>query len=180
MNLDRYVSNLQEQLASTAASGGDEARALAQQLSYSLDAATRLVLFEALSDAAGEITREIAPGSVEVRLRGREPEFAVSAPTPTDFIERSIDPDPPTTDVPVDRDPGSDPGTDLRDDTSTSRTTLRLPDLLKARVEKAAAQDGLSLNTWLVRAIADSLEPKSRRAAHRETKASNAFTGWAR
>ena len=36
------------------------------------------MLLEALSDAAGEITRELAPGSVEVRLRGRDPEFVVT------------------------------------------------------------------------------------------------------
>jgi predicted HicB family RNase H-like nuclease len=66
------------------------------------------------------------------------------------------------------------------DDTVTSRTTLRLPDRLKSRVEQAASEDGLSVNSWLVRAIAAALEPKSRRAAKRETRDGDSFTGWAR
>ena len=40
------------------------------------------MLLDALSSAADEITRELAPGSVEVRLRGREPQFAVTPPHP--------------------------------------------------------------------------------------------------
>lgn len=170
MDLDHYVAELRQQLASAAASGSDDTRALAEQLSLSLDAATRLVLLEALSDAASEITREIAPSSVEVRLRGRNPEFAVTVGIQPAFVDRSNEAD-------VSPEPPIEPETDARDDASTSRTTLRLPDQLKARVEKAAARDGLSLNTWLVRAIADALEPKSRKAVSRS---SNSFTGWAR
>jgi hypothetical protein len=179
MDLDRYVADLRQQLASAAASGGDETRALAEQLSFSLDAAARLVLLEALSDAAGEITREIAPGSVEVRLRGRDPEFAVSVAANPVFIDRASETE---SETETESEPAApdDADADLKDDTSTSRTTLRLPDQLKTRVERAAAQDGLSLNTWLVRAIAGALEPKSRRASHRETRTNNTFTGWAR
>ncbi|WP_188678919.1 toxin-antitoxin system HicB family antitoxin [Subtercola lobariae] len=184
MNLDGYVAELRTQLASASASGGDETRALAEQLSFSLDAATRLVLLEALSEAAGEITRDLAPGSVELRLRGRDPEFAVSVPSAPSFVEHSAESERLAV---VDSVCGSEPAVakastelEAKDDASTSRTTLRLPDQLKARVEKAAAQDGLSLNTWLVRAIGDALEPKARRGAGRESRSSNAFTGWAR
>ena len=66
------------------------------------------------------------------------------------------------------------------DDTVTSRTTLRLPDRLKARVEQAAAEEGVSVNSWFVRAIAAALEPNSHRAPRRETKQGDSFTGWAR
>jgi len=160
MDLERYVTDLRRQLAAVAETGGDEARGLAERLATSLDAAARLVLLEALSEAAGEITREIAPGSVELRLRGRDPEFAVTrAPEPA-FAE--------VADAP--------PAPEATDDASTSRTTLRLPDQLKARVERAAAEDGLSLNTWLVRAIAAGLEPKTRRSV----RAGDSYTGWVR
>ena len=160
MDLERYVTDLRRQLAAVAETGGDEARGLAERLATSLDASARLVLLEALSEAAGEITREIAPGSVEVRLRGRDPEFAVTrAPEPA-FAEVA----------------DAAPAPDITDDASTSRTTLRLPDQLKGRVEKAAAEDGLSLNTWLVRAIAAGLEPKTRRSV----RAGDSYTGWVR
>ena len=66
------------------------------------------------------------------------------------------------------------------DDVSTSRTTLRLPDALKARVDEAAAADGLSVNTWLVRAVAAALQPKQRRSAQRTLRTGDSFAGWAR
>ena len=47
------------------------------------EAAVRLMLLEALSAAADEITREIAPATVDLRLRGGEPEFVVT-PVPAD------------------------------------------------------------------------------------------------
>src|SRR3954447_9205616 len=83
MNLDHYVEEVRRHLAVAAAAGGEEARALADRLSATLDATLRLTLLEALGAAAAEITRELAPGSVELRLRGREPEFVV-APTPAE------------------------------------------------------------------------------------------------
>jgi predicted transcriptional regulator len=66
------------------------------------------------------------------------------------------------------------------DDASTSRTTLRLPDALKARVDEAATADGLSVNTWLVRAVAAALQPKQRRSAQRTLRTGDNFAGWAR
>ena len=66
------------------------------------------------------------------------------------------------------------------DDASTSRTTLRLPDAIKARVDEAAAADGLSVNAWLVRAIAAGLEPRQRRAAQKTRRTGDSFAGWAR
>jgi hypothetical protein len=171
MELDRYVADLRGQLAAAAETGGEDVRATAERLSVALDAAARLALLEALSDAASEITRELAPGTVDVRLRGRDPEFVVSRPAGTEFTESA----PPSDLVAA----GTLTG-DVTDDTATSRTTLRLPDQLKARVDKAAAEDGLSVNSWLVRAIAAGLEPKNRRTARRESRSGDSFTGWVR
>ena len=165
MELDRYVADLRGQLAAAAESGGEDVRAVAERLGAALDAAARLMLLEALSDAASEITRELAPGAVDVRLRGRDPELVVSRPTGTEFAEAAPAPDLTAAGA-------------VTDDTATSRTTLRLPDQLKARVDKAAAEDGLSVNSWLVRAIAAGLEPKNRRTARRESRSGDSFTGW--
>jgi len=159
MELQQYVTDLQRQLADAAENGTDETRAVAERLAAGLDAATRLVLLDALSAAVGEITRELAPASVDLRLRGREVEFVVSQQSAESEVEL------PTVDL---------------DDTSSSRTTLRLPDALKARVDDAAAADGLSVNTWLVRAIAAALQPKQRRSAQRAIKTGDNFAGWAR
>jgi predicted transcriptional regulator len=162
MELGEYVSDLQRQLVDAAENGTEETRAVAERLAAGLDAATRLVLLDVLSAAVGEITRDLAPGSVDMRLRGREVEFVVTQPNP----EPDNDERPAAT-------------ADL-DDASTSRTTLRLPDALKARVDEAAAADGLSVNTWLVRAVAAGLQPKQRRSAQRTLRTGDNFAGWAR
>jgi len=162
MELGAYVNDLQRQLVDAAENGAEDTRAVAERLAAGLDAAARLVLLDVLSAAVGEITRDLAPGSVDLRLRGREIEFVVTAP--------NAEPD---------NDERADPSVDL-DDSNTSRTTLRLPDALKARVDEAAAADGLSVNTWLVRATAAALQPKQRRAVQRTLRTGDNFAGWAR
>jgi len=162
MNLSPYVDDLQRQLALAAESGAEDTQVVAQRLTAALEAAARVVLLDALSTAAGEITRDLAPGSVDLRLRGREVEFVVTQPhSEGESDERAAAP------------------LDL-DDVSTSRTTLRLPDALKVRVDEAAAADGVSVNTWLVRAVAAALQPKQRRTASRALRSGDNFAGWAR
>ena len=77
MDLSSYVDTLRHELAVAARSAGPEAETLAERLTAPLESATRLVLQEAVSDAAQEISRDLAPGSVDVRLRGRELGFVV-------------------------------------------------------------------------------------------------------
>ncbi|MHA7270128.1 histidine kinase [Arthrobacter sp. HLT1-20] len=162
MELGHYVNELQRQLLDAADHGSAETRAAAERLAAGLDAATRLVLLDALSAAVGEITRDMAPGSVDLRLRGRDVEFVVSAPSAESEDDE-------TAAAPVDL-----------EDASTSRTTLRLPDALKVRVDEAAAADGTSVNTWLVRAIAAALQPKQRRITQKTLRTGDNFAGWAR
>ena len=131
MDLTRYVDELQRQLSTAAAAGGEEVREIAGRLTAPLDAAARLVLLEALSAAAGEISAELAPGSVDVRLRGGEPEFVVAAPAAT--VPSSV----PTTVTPAVAEqaatsptPAGPAGTATADADAgaTTRTTLRRPD----------------------------------------------------
>lgn len=182
MNLMPYVENIQRQLAITAEAGGEEARALAERLFAPLDATVRLTLQDALAAAADEITCELAPGSVELRLRGRDPEFVVTLPPhpgPGDELTASAD-------EPAEAAwaQAADGPADLadREEGGVSRINLRLPDQMKARVEAAAARDGVSINSWLVRAAAASLErPESGRApARRAPHGGQRFTGWVR
>jgi len=123
--------------------------------------------------AAEEITCDLAPGSVEVRLRGRELEFAVTPPPAEAAPAGAADGG--------DADGGAPPAVDA-DEGATARINLRLPDHLKARIEQAAAREGLSVNTWLVRAAAGALgrgDPDRRRAA-RPAPGTQRYTGWAR
>ena len=79
MDLQPYVDAVRHELAVAAAAGGQDAEALAERLTAPLESSIRLALLEALSEAAEQITRDLAPGSVDVRLRGRDPEFTVSS-----------------------------------------------------------------------------------------------------
>ena len=80
MDLRPYVETIHHQLIVAAEAGGDEARAVAERLTAAVDSTVRLALQDALVAAAEEITCELAPGSVELRLRGRDPEFVVRQP----------------------------------------------------------------------------------------------------
>ncbi|RLP94605.1 MULTISPECIES: hypothetical protein [unclassified Micromonospora] len=174
MDLKPYVENLRNEFAVAAEGVDAEGRALAERLSTQLEAATRLTLLEALSDAADEITRELAPGSVHVRLRGREPDFVVTPASPP-AGGAGEDAGPSVLPAPV-LAPGGDDG-------GTSRINLRLPDHLKASVEDAAGRAGLSVNAWLVRAVAGAIgagDPDRRPTRRVEPRSGQHFTGWAR
>jgi hypothetical protein len=174
MDLMPYVENLRRELAVAAEAGGPEARALAERLTGPLEAAVRLTLLEALSAAADEITSELAPGSVDVRLRGGAPAFVVTPPEPVPSLgsgaEAPLDAAPPSAAPPSTEEGG------------TARMTLRLPEHLKSRVEDAAARQGISVNAWLVRAISAAFEPAAGRApaTRPQPQSGRGFTGWVR
>jgi len=163
MDLQPFVDAVRHELHLAAAAGGAEAQALADRLSAPLESAIRLALLDALSAAAEEITRELAPRSVEVRLRGRDPEFIVSAV--------------------VDGPPDDDKlfVAQYDDDGGTWRVTLRLPEGLREAVESAARREGASLNSWLVRAAAAASHgaPKSESGRSARTSGHH-VTGWVR
>jgi hypothetical protein len=177
MELERHVHALWEQLALAAEAGGEEARALAQRLLAPLDSAVRLMLLDVLTVAAAEITRELAPGSVELRLRGGDPEFVVVAPSTRDSAEAGPGPD----EAWAAR--GSLPAPAGTGEGGVSRVNLRLSDQLKSRVEQAADREGLSINSWLVRAAAAAAERGEsgvRREHSTPPRGSQGYTGWGR
>jgi hypothetical protein len=172
MDLGTYVSNLREELAVAAEAGGEDARALAERLTAPLESAVRLALLEALSAAADEITRDLAPGSVHLRLRGREPSFVVTPPPADPFGE---DPGADPADLPPPPAPDGEEG-------ATARVNFRLGEHLKGRIEDAAERAGLSVNGWLVRAAAAALDAGDLgpRPPRRAARGSERFTGWVR
>lgn len=173
MDLRPYVENLELQLTVAADAGGEDARALAERLIASLDAAVRLTLLDVLTAAAEEITCDLAPGSVEVRLRGREPELVVT-PAPVDE---------PTYASESASEAGVAPFASVDgEDGAMSRINLRMPDRFKARIDRAAGNDGLSVNAWLVRAAAVALERTGpdRRRHPALPRGAQRYTGWAR
>lgn len=171
MELRPYIDAVRHELALAAAAGGDDARELAERLTAPLESAIRLALLDALSEAAAEITRDLAPGSVDLRLRQREPSFVVT-PAPADTWA-----DQPVTPPPPDLAPAPAAG----EDEATVRISLRLPEHLKGRVEQAAAQAGISINTWLIRAASAAADGDSHRPAVSGTPTSGQrYSGWVR
>lgn len=183
MDLTPYVDHLRRELAVAAEAGGDDARALAERLTAPLESAVRLTLLNVLSAATAEITRDLAPGSVDLRLRGSDPDFVVTSPP----AEQAFDW---VAEEPNGAEPAAAPvrpaGPANADDGATSRINFRLPEHLKLRIEEAATAEGLSVNAWLVRVVGATLAPedRGRRAAPRTQRGGQrggqSYTGWVR
>ncbi|MFF4102560.1 hypothetical protein [Streptomyces sp. NPDC001903] len=172
MDLTPYVDNLRRELAVAAEAGGEDARKLAERLTAPLESATRLTMLNVLSAAMDEITRELAPGSVDVRLRGLDPDFVVMLPP----AERAAPAEPAAPFEPL-----PTPVAAEGDEGGTARVNLRLPAHLKARAEEAANREGLSVNAWLVRAVSAAVDGGSRpRPAEKIQSIGQSITGWVR
>jgi hypothetical protein len=175
MDLSPYVEQLRRELVASAEVGGDEARALAERLTAPLEASLRLALLSALSTAAEEITSQLAPGAVDVRLRGGDLGFVVTAPSSPEHLH-----EPESEPAPV---PARAPSAGEAEEGVTARITLRLPEQLKTRIEDAAGREGFSVNTWLVRAVSRGLDaaasgaPSERR---RNRWSGQQYSGWVR
>ncbi|MFJ2031668.1 toxin-antitoxin system HicB family antitoxin [Streptosporangium sp. NPDC087985] len=173
MDVTPFVENLRRALAASAAAADPGTQAAVENLTTALEAAVRLTLIDVLSAAADEVTRELAPGSVEVRIRNREPEFVVTPP-PADVHASTTPMAPPTPPAPpAPPTPPTPPGEE-----GTARMTLRLPESLKGRVEDAASREGVSVNAWLVRALATALADGSRES--RPPVIGKRISGWVR
>lgn len=171
MELDPYVDEIREHVTTAAAATGEQDRAVAERLLGPLDAAVRLAVQHALADAADQITVELAPGSVELRVRGRELAFVV-VPPPEPQSEAAPDAGTASSALDAPDDPEGDG--------AVARINLRVPEPVKARVEQAARREGVSINTWLVRAATAALQRADAPAEpdRRVTRGVQHYRGW--
>lgn len=170
MDLNPYLSSLRQALANAAGTATPEVQEAADRLAQSLEPALRLTLMELASDVAADVTSRLDGAVVEVRLRGGLAELVVDQQAPTEEFAAPAPPEPPTAPMPPEP-----------EDASHTRVTLRLPESVKARVDEAAATDGVSINSWLVRAVQKSLtNPGSPSAAANPTRTGRRMTGWVR
>jgi HicB family len=162
MDLSDYVDAVRASLTTAAAAGGEQARETARLLADTIEPAVRLAMIDALSAMAAEVTAALEGSVVDIRVRGRDPEVVV-----VQTAEQH----------PAEEAPAGDEEPD-GDDGSVARISLRLPEGLKTRAEAAATAAGLSLNAWLVRAVAAGLRgPAGAAAAGRGPRR---YTGFAR
>lgn len=149
MQLQRFIDALKADLTAVAELGDESTADAAGRLVISLQASVGMRLLDALSEAVLELNDKLPSGHVEVRLAGQDPEF----------VYVSDQPEAPAAPA---------------DEAYTARITLRLPEAVKAAVELAATREGVSVNTWIVRAISRSSTAAP--AAH----SGNRLTGYAR
>ena len=135
MQIDGYVQALREDLARVAAVGDESTARAAELLAVALESAIGRRLLEALGEAALELNGQLDSGRIEVRFAGGDPELVL---------------------VRDEEAPAAEPA----DEAFTARITLRLPESLKARLEAAATQTGVSVNTWIVHALLRVDEPR--------------------
>jgi hypothetical protein len=139
MQLDSHIHAIQQELGATAALGDEATAEAARRMGDALAATLHLHLLDLLGEAALELSGQIEPARVEVRLAGRDPELVV-----------------------VPEEAGASEPLGLGEEAS-GRISLRLPESLKAGIEAAADREGISTNAWLVRTIARTLEQRPHR-----------------
>jgi len=149
VQLESHIQAIQQELATTGALGDEAAAEAARRIGEALASTLHLHLLDLLGEAALEITGQIEPGRVEVRLAGRDPELVVIADETPDTSQLGLG------------------------EEASGRITLRLPESLKAGIEAAADREGISTNAWLVRTIARTLEQRPTR------KSRNRMQGYA-
>jgi hypothetical protein len=129
MEIAQFIEALQADLRELATLGGDELVNAVQRLEGAVKQSARLRMIDALTQAALELSEQLPNGHVDVRVAGQDPQFVFVAET----REEEFAPPVPEGDH--------------------ARITLRLPESLKASIEAAANNEGVSVNTWLVRAL---------------------------
>jgi plasmid stabilization system protein ParE len=129
MQMAQFLDSLQADLDEIAAIGDDDAANAARRLSQALRASAGMRLLDTLGDVALELSSQLPAGHIEVRMSGQDPQLV--------FVE--------------DEQPA--PAAPAADDAAAARITLRLPEALKGSVDAAAAREGVSVNTWIVRAL---------------------------
>ena len=148
MQLQRFIESLKADLSAAAELGDENTARAAGQLVITLQGSLGLRLLDALSEAALELNDKLPFGHVEVRLTGQDPEFVYVGEEP-------------------------EPAAAAEGEAYTARITLRLPEGLKGVLEQLASREGLSVNTWIVRAL-------QRSASAPAVRTSNRLTGYAR
>jgi HicB-like protein involved in pilus formation len=142
MQLEPHVQSIQRDLAALAALGDEATAAAAERLAAALAPTLGLSLLDVVGEAALEVSSQLPSGHVDVRIAGQSPSLV--------YVEE-VEEEPRTL------------GEEL-----TARITLRLAEALKAAIDAAAAREGVSVNTWIVRALGRALSgPPPRRLGNR-------------
>jgi hypothetical protein len=125
MKMSKFIDLLSADVKALGQLGGSDLESAVSRLIPTLAPVLRTRLLEALTEVAGELRDQLPGAHLEARLQGDEVELV--------YIED---------------------GSAIRENPSelNARITLRLPEDLKSRIETAATKEGVSLNSWLLKA----------------------------
>jgi hypothetical protein len=126
------VEDLRSDVISVGALGDDTVAEVAERIADLVGRSVPGRILDLLSEAAAELSAELPEGRVEIRVAGDDVELAYVADEPIASSAGGAE--------------GS--GGDL-----TARITLRLSERLKDSVEAGATNDGVSVNTYVVRML---------------------------
>jgi hypothetical protein len=138
MKMSTYVDALRSDLAAAASLGDERASEVGALLAEAVARSVPLRFLEALGEAVLEANEQLPSGHLEVRLAGSDPNVV--------FVDEAVEARQAT----------------AVDEPSAARLTLRLPERLKSELEAAAAREGVSLNTWLVRTLSGAVSHATR------------------
>jgi predicted HicB family RNase H-like nuclease len=127
MKMSLVVDGLRSDVVAVGELGDDAVAELAERIAAVLARSAPSRILDLLSEAATEVSAELPQGRVELRVAGDDVQLA--------YVE-----DEHVT--------GADSEGEL-----SARITLRLSEALKARVEEGAAGQGMSVNSYIVRAL---------------------------
>jgi predicted HicB family RNase H-like nuclease len=127
MKMSLVVDGLRSDVIAVGELGDDTVAELAERIAAVLARSAPARILDLLSDAATEVSAELPEGRVELRVAGDDVQFF--------YVEDE-------------HAPGGDGDGEL-----SARITLRLSEALKSRVEEGAARQGVSVNSYIVRAL---------------------------
>jgi hypothetical protein len=147
MKMSLVVDGLRSDVVAVGELGDDTVADVAERIADVLARSVPGRVLDLLSDAAAELTASLPDGRVDIRVAG-------------DDVDMTYVEDEPS---PVS---ASGDGDDL-----SARITLRLGEGLKSRLERGAAADGVSVNTFIVRTL-------ERRTTSRRGRTGNRLHGY--
>ena len=131
MKMSLVVDGLRSDVVAVGELGDETVADVAERIADVLGRSVPGRILDVLSDAAAELTATLPNGRVDIRVAGDDVDMT--------FVED-------------DPGPMSSGGEGERDELS-ARITLRLGEGLKVRLEEGAAAEGVSVNTFIVRAL---------------------------
>jgi hypothetical protein len=126
MKMSSVVDGLLSDVTAVGELGDAQVANAAERIAAVLARSLPSRILDLLSEAAGELARELPQGHIDVHVGGDDVELV--------YVD-------------------DDPATPESDAELNARITLRLSDQLKARVEESASRQGLSVNGWVLRTL---------------------------